>query len=120
MKDPFKVQLGERIRMLRKAVGLTQERLAEKADLSVNFIGNTERGENVPSLKTLRRVAKALGVHLKDLLDFPYVDVAETIDEILTEINDEVATLLKRKEWEIDELRGVRNLIRIAGRSLVK
>ncbi len=120
MKDPFKVQLGERIRMLRKAVGLTQERLAEKADLSVNFIGNTERGENVPSLKTLRRVAKALGVHLKDLLDFPDVDVAETIDEILTEINDEVATLLKRKEWEIDELRGVRNLIRIAGRSLVK
>ena len=38
-------KLGVRIRTLRKAAGLTQEQLAEIADISVNFMGYVERGQ---------------------------------------------------------------------------
>ncbi len=108
MKDQFRVKLGERIRALRKEVELTQEQLAEKADVSVNFIGNAERGESAASVKTLRRIAKALGVNLKDLFDFPDEDTGEIIDEIMI--------LLKSQERGIEDLKVIRNLIRMVQR----
>ncbi len=39
---------------------MTQEKLAEEAELSLNFIGNLERGEKLPSLDTIVKVARAM------------------------------------------------------------
>lgn len=66
----FRKQLGSRIRFLRTARKLTQEDLADKADLSVTFIGTTERGKNIPSVKTCQKIAKVLGVPLYELFKF--------------------------------------------------
>lgn len=55
-------QLGRRIQMLRKEKGLTQEQLAETANLSVDAISGIERAAFSPSLKTIERLASALGV----------------------------------------------------------
>jgi len=52
----------------RKKAGLTQERLAEKADLSTVFISRIERGVESPSLDNLVKIARALGVKLGDLV----------------------------------------------------
>jgi transcriptional regulator with XRE-family HTH domain len=62
--------LGARIKYYRKLRRLTQERLAEKADLSLNFIGIIEIGRSTPSLKSLARIASALEVPLQDLFKF--------------------------------------------------
>ena len=64
--DPVRL-LGLRIREVRRQAGLTQSDLAEKASLSLNFIGTVERGRNVPSLLTLFRIARSLGVAVSDL-----------------------------------------------------
>jgi len=48
---------------------LTQERLAEKADLHPVYLGQLERGEESASVRALARIAKALKVALKDLVD---------------------------------------------------
>ena len=66
----IKKQLGKRIAELRKAKGLTQEGLAEKADYSVEFISFVERGINAPSVEGCQRLATALMVKVKDLFDF--------------------------------------------------
>jgi transcriptional regulator with XRE-family HTH domain len=66
----LKKKVGERIRFLRKLRGFTQEALAEKAEISVTFIGLTERGKNIPSITTLDRIATALSVKLSEMLDF--------------------------------------------------
>ena len=63
-------KLGVKIRILRKAAGLTQEQLAEAADVSVNFIGYVERGQRAPSIRTLERIAQALKVAPKELFEF--------------------------------------------------
>lgn len=59
---------GRRLREIRKEHGLTQEALAESADLSGNYISDLELGLKVPSLTILVRLSQALGVATPDLL----------------------------------------------------
>jgi transcriptional regulator with XRE-family HTH domain len=60
--------LGETIRSYRKQSGLSQEQLAERADLHHNFVGEIERGEKAATIDTLLKIAKALGVRARDLV----------------------------------------------------
>ena len=60
--------LGETIRFRRKKARISQERLAEKADLHHNFLGEIERGEKAATIDTLVKIAKALGIRARDLL----------------------------------------------------
>ena len=61
-------QVGFNIRKIREEKGLTQEKLAAVADLHRAYIGQIERGEKNIGLKNLEKIAKALGVDVKDLL----------------------------------------------------
>jgi transcriptional regulator with XRE-family HTH domain len=67
-RKPHRRVLGETIRTCRTRAGLTQEKLAEKADLHHNFIGEVERGNMEISLTSLLKISKALGVHVRDLV----------------------------------------------------
>jgi XRE family transcriptional regulator, regulator of sulfur utilization len=58
---------GETIRSYRRKAGLTQERLAEKADLHHNFISEVKRGNMEASLSSMLKISKALGVRVRDL-----------------------------------------------------
>lgn len=60
--------IGDAIRECRKRAGISQEKLAEKADLHPNYVGKIERGEQWISLHALLRVAKALGVRARDVI----------------------------------------------------
>ena len=60
--------LGEAIRAKRKKRHLSQERLAEKADLSTVFISRVERGKESPSIDSLVKIARALGFRPRDLV----------------------------------------------------
>jgi transcriptional regulator with XRE-family HTH domain len=61
--------LGESVRAKRKKKGLSQEKLAEKADLSTVFVSRIERGIESPSVDNLVKIAKALGIRVRDLVD---------------------------------------------------
>lgn len=54
--------IGRNIRNYRKARKMTQEALAERAGLSVNYIGAIERGEKLPSLETFLSIVNQIGV----------------------------------------------------------
>lgn len=54
--------IGKNIRKFRLARKLRQEDLAEKTDLTTNYIGMVERGEKIPSLETFIKIVNALGV----------------------------------------------------------
>jgi transcriptional regulator with XRE-family HTH domain len=56
----------ERIRQLRKEQGLSQAKLAVMADMDPATLNRLERGTGNPNLKTLERVAEALGVEVAD------------------------------------------------------
>lgn len=62
------VRVGFNIRKIREEKGLTQEKLAAKADLHRAYIGQIERGEKNIGLVNLEKIARALGVNIKELL----------------------------------------------------
>ncbi len=61
-------QLAARLRELRARRGLTQEALAETADVSCKTIRRIERGSISPSLITLGKLASAFGLSASDFL----------------------------------------------------
>lgn len=54
-------EFGERLRALRLAAGLTQEKLAERADVHATYVGQLERGEKNATIESVCRLARALG-----------------------------------------------------------
>lgn len=62
------VGFGERVRERRKALGWSQETLAEKAGLDRTYIGRCEAGKQNATLKTIYSLAEVLGVEATDLL----------------------------------------------------
>jgi len=54
--------VGQRITDTRKRRGYSRERLAEKADISVQFLADIEKGRKSMTVNTLRRIAAALSV----------------------------------------------------------
>jgi transcriptional regulator with XRE-family HTH domain len=61
-------RMGQIIRAHRERRGLSQEALAELAHLNRNYLGAIERGDSVPSLETLQKVADALNEKLSVLV----------------------------------------------------
>lgn len=67
MKLDYQI-IGKRIKERRRAMGLTQEKFAERTNRSTAFIGHIERGTRIMSLETLCEVAKALDCSSDELL----------------------------------------------------
>jgi transcriptional regulator with XRE-family HTH domain len=62
-------QLADRIRELRDAKGWTQEQLADRAAMQRSYLGDLELGRRNPSVRTLVKLANALGIAVSELLD---------------------------------------------------
>ena len=67
IKRDYRKIFGEAVRARRKALDISQEKLAEKADLHHNYVGEIERGEKAATIDTIVKIAKALGVCARDL-----------------------------------------------------
>jgi transcriptional regulator with XRE-family HTH domain len=65
-RHPVLVQFGERVRLLRRSRGWSQELLAEKAGVHRTYIGGIERGLRNVALVNIARIAKALRVSLSE------------------------------------------------------
>lgn len=59
--------LGKQIRFYRKLSGLTQEKLAEKANLAPSYVSDVERGRVNISVDAVQRIATAFGIHIREL-----------------------------------------------------
>ena len=60
--------IGKKIRKYRKERGMTQEELAEKLDLGINYVGALERAEKNLTVTNLINIANVLGVGITELL----------------------------------------------------
>lgn len=85
------MEIGNKIKELRIQKGLTQEELADRAELSKGFISQVERDLTSPSIATLVDILQCLGSDLKDFFQdeaftqivFKETDYFEKIDETL-------------------------------------
>ena len=75
-------KIGQKIRKIRKAHGLSQEELAEKVNISTTHMSHIETGNTKLSLPVFVDIATALEVRLDDLLDNPTATTSSSLDEI--------------------------------------
>ena len=68
-KDPVGEVFGATVRQLRESRAWTQEQLAERAEMSATYLGFIERGENVPTMTIIFRLARALEVSASGLIE---------------------------------------------------
>jgi transcriptional regulator with XRE-family HTH domain len=68
-KDRICHDFGQTVRRLRHAMNLSQEELADLANIHRTYIGGIERGERNPTLTMIVRLARALGVPPAKLLE---------------------------------------------------
>ena len=80
----LKNQVGKRIKELRVKQKISQEKLAEIAEISQNMLSGIETGNNFCSAETLEKIITALEVEPNELFDFGH---QRNDDELLTEIN---------------------------------
>ena len=66
-KNSLLIRFGEKVREIRKEKGLSQEDLSFEADLHRTYIGMIERAEKNITLINIQKIAKALGVDIKEL-----------------------------------------------------
>lgn len=89
----LKILLGEQIRNIRKACGLTQEQLAELLEIDQKQVSCIERGINTPSMDRLQKIAEVLDVSVRDLFDFGKTEnigfVAKGVDAALQELDED-------------------------------
>jgi transcriptional regulator with XRE-family HTH domain len=62
-------KLGMKVQTLRDKRGMTQEALAKKSGISRGYLARVETGRHEPTLTTLRKLARALGVPVTRLLE---------------------------------------------------
>lgn len=70
-EESFIITFGIYVRQLREKRNLSQQGLADDCNLSNRQIGRIERGEMNTSLRTIIRIANALDIEPKDLLNLP-------------------------------------------------
>lgn len=68
--EKYLKDFGKHLRQLRRKKGITQEVLSEEAGIGKNQVGLIERGEVNITISSIKKLAKVLEVHPKDLLDF--------------------------------------------------
>jgi transcriptional regulator with XRE-family HTH domain len=64
----LEIQMGQRLHELRQAAGLTQEKLARKADVGTDAVRNWEKGRRTPGLDMAIKLADALECTLDELV----------------------------------------------------
>lgn len=99
MMSEFVKLVGEKIKLVRKARGLTQETLSEKSGLSEKYISDTERGTRNISLESLEKIMKALEIEPHELFIFSDLEsVSEDKNRMIEMIH---SLLFKRRPEEV-------------------
>lgn len=99
------VKMGQKIRLCRKKMGLTQVELAAHAGVSAAFVGHIERGSRVASLDTLVAISRVLDVSADYLLGLSVIAQSRFLGQDLTVEQREAATgmldILKDTIWRL-------------------
>jgi transcriptional regulator with XRE-family HTH domain len=99
----IRIELGRRIRELRKMRGWSQEKLGEIADLHPTYVGGIERGERNVAFENLVHIASAFGLSLSQFFDYQKGSQSRR-DAVKADL---ISSLQKRDEGELKLLSDV-------------
>ena len=94
--------IGERIRTIRKSKKMRQSDLADRSEFTQSHISQIEKGDKVPTIEGIQRIAEALGVSSTLLQD----------ESLPTENLEEISEILSKiSSWPPDKLRSLNEIL---------
>ncbi|MDH3976647.1 MAG: helix-turn-helix domain-containing protein [Deltaproteobacteria bacterium] len=90
---------GMRLKELRQSAGVSQDQLAESADISSKYLSRIEVGKQFPSIDKLVNLSKALNIELKDLFEFDHLkggekELKKSLTDLMEEAGEEKLRLI--------------------------
>lgn len=104
-------KFGEHIRKLREELGISQEELGFRANMSQTYVGQIERGEKTPSLETIKKLADGFGVTLPFVvsdLDGEYEELGENV-KVIQRVNAKMWIMNMQKLYDMDAMADMLN-----------
>lgn len=101
------MNIGEKIKELRTKGNLSQAELAERAQISRVAIGNYERGDRIPNVEILNKIANALNINLSELLNPQHITTKienHTITDILVKLQDNDSTEISMVCYDLKKI----------------
>lgn len=94
----FLKNIGDRVRTIRKAKNISQEKLAELSGLHPTYISDIERGKVNASIYSYHMIANALDVPLSELVNIPVGKIEKKIEGEVSVMIDQLKSLEKKKQ----------------------
>lgn len=91
-----KQEIGQRISVIRKELGMTQKELAVKLHLTDKTISKWETGMHFPDIAIMEELAAALGITVVELLGLENASTEEVVDEVAAIHMEEQRKLIRR------------------------
>lgn len=101
----IKKQLGSKIKRLRQKRGITQEQLAEMADISTRSLSGIELGENFMTAQTLENILRSLDINIEELFASDHL---KSTEDLLTEIY----TMVDKIKYDRDQVENIYKIIK--------
>lgn len=89
--DDTTMKIGNRVKQIRQSKGISQEELADYANLNRSFVGLIERGKKNATIKTIEKICIALDITLQEFFSF---DMNEF--DLQTESQRKASAMLKQ------------------------
>ncbi len=101
--------VGEKIRIMRKELGLTLEEVAAKSGMQASNLSDIEKGKRDIRTHTLERIAKAMSCSPTDLIEVTY-ETDEQLTRGLRELigDEKIRRLMSITDREIEWMRSIR------------
>ena len=101
----YKELFGTRIKHVRESKGWTQEQMAEKMDISTNYLSSIERGTDNPTFDMLVKLSNALEIEMWELFDFGHErsqkELMESLNKLLKGLDEEKLRLAVKVLWAL-------------------
>lgn len=103
--------IGERIKNIRKSIGMTQETLAEKIDVATAFMSRVERGYAQINLKRLAQISTVLNVPIERIITGTTTKSDNYLDNELYEVLIKCTPEKQRLIYNIAKIVSVSNFV---------
>lgn len=96
--NKFLKNIGEKVRTLRKAKNISQEKLAELSGLHPTYISDIERGKVNASIYSFYMIASALEIPFSEIVNIPSIELNKKIENEIAVVLSQLRSLSKKEQ----------------------
>jgi|GEM_PF-849466 transcriptional regulator with XRE-family HTH domain len=94
-RDEYEREIIDNIRKYRQALGLTQEELARRCNMTTSYIGGIETYNRFPKVQNLKKIAEGLGIDIAYLMSPKVAERVLEVSDVMKGLNEQVQSYME-------------------------